>query len=148
MDIQPLIQVLPLSGDVLLHRFEIGLAHGEIRVAGLPLEVGIIVTAFLQPEVRDAFQFLLPFRLRDGASEAREQMDVVFHAAAEDGWAIELFGDAAEIRVQRVARVKTATTPLGFSDGGLADLNYERTPLNPNPRHGQGRRFQSRRRNA
>jgi hypothetical protein len=31
-------------------------------------------------------------------------MDVVFHAADEDGRAIELFGDAAEIRVERVAR--------------------------------------------
>ena len=63
--------------------------------------------------------------LRDGASEARspreiiaadgggvgrtvisrgEQMDVVFHAADEEGRAIELFGDAAEIRMQRVTR--------------------------------------------
>jgi hypothetical protein len=31
-------------------------------------------------------------------------MDVVFHAADEDGRAIELFGDAAEIRMERVAR--------------------------------------------
>lgn len=44
------------------------------------------------------------FSLREGASEAREQMDVVFHAAHEEGRAIELFGDAAEIRVERVAR--------------------------------------------
>jgi hypothetical protein len=33
-----------------------------------------------------------------------EQMDVVFHAADEEGRAIELFGDAAEMRVERVAR--------------------------------------------
>ena len=72
----------------------------EIRVTALPLEVGIIATAFLQPEVRDAFQFLRPFGLRDGASEAREQMDVVFHHADEEGRAIELIGDAAEIRVE------------------------------------------------
>ena len=84
--------------------FEIGLAHGEIRVAALPFEVGVIATAFLQPEVRDAFQFLHPFGLRDGASESREQMDVVFHAADEDGRAIELFGDAAKILLERVAR--------------------------------------------
>ena len=93
-----------LSGDVLLHLFEIGLAHGEIRVAALPFEIGVIGTAFLQPEVRNAFQFLHPFGLRDGASESREQMDVVFYATDEEGRAIELFGDAAEIRVQRVAR--------------------------------------------
>ena len=30
-------------------------------------------------------------------------MDVVFHAADEEGRAIELFGDAAEIRMERVA---------------------------------------------
>jgi len=95
--------MLLLSGDVLLHRFEIRLAHGEIRVAALPLEVGVFTTAFLQPEVRDAFQFLHPFGLREGASEVREQMDVAFHAADEEGRAIELFGDAAEIRVQRGA---------------------------------------------
>src|SRR5688572_15328839 len=76
-----LAMMLLLSGDVLLHLFEIRLAHREIRVAALPLEVGVIAAAFLQPEVRDAFQFLYPFSLRDGASEAREQMDVVFHAA-------------------------------------------------------------------
>ena len=96
--------MLLLIGDVLLHLFEIGLAHGEIRVATLPLEAGVIATAFLQPEVGDAFQFLHPFGLRDGASEAREQMNVVFHAADEDGRAIELLGDAAEIRMKRVAR--------------------------------------------
>ena len=31
-------------------------------------------------------------------------MDVVFHAADEEGRAIELFGNAAEIRMERVAR--------------------------------------------
>ena len=46
-----------------------------------------------------AFQFLHPLGLREGVSEAREQMDAVFHAADEEGRAIELFGDAAEIRV-------------------------------------------------
>jgi hypothetical protein len=72
-----------LPGDVLLHLFEIGLAHGEIRETALPFEVGLIATAFLQPQVRDAFQFLHPFGLREGASETREQMHVVFHATNE-----------------------------------------------------------------
>jgi len=72
--------------------------------AALPFEVGVIATAFLQPEVGDGFQFLHPFGLREGASETREQMDVVFHAADEEGRAFELFGDAAEIRVEHVAR--------------------------------------------
>ena len=47
-------------------------------------------------QIPDAFQFLHPLGLRDGASEAREQMDVVFHTTDEEGRAIELFGDAAE----------------------------------------------------
>src|SRR5437899_12705592 len=90
-----------LAGYVLLHLFEIRLADAEIRVATLPFEFGVIATAFLQPEVRDAFQFLHSFGPRDGATESREQMHVVFHTADEDGWAIELLGDAAEIRMER-----------------------------------------------
>jgi hypothetical protein len=31
-------------------------------------------------------------------------MNMIFHAADEDGRAIELFGDAAEIRMKRIAR--------------------------------------------
>ena len=55
--------MLLLSGDVLFHLFEIRLADGKIRVTALPLKVGVITTAFLQPEVGDAFHFLHPFRL-------------------------------------------------------------------------------------
>ena len=43
--------MLLLSGDVWFHQFEIRLAHGEIRVAALSLEAGVIATAFLQPKV-------------------------------------------------------------------------------------------------
>jgi hypothetical protein len=71
------------------------LAHGEIHVAALPLEVGVVATAFLQPDVRDAFDFLHLFGLRDGAPEAREQMHMVLHAADKNERTIELFGDAA-----------------------------------------------------
>src|SRR5207253_11478819 len=99
-----LLMMLLLTGDVLLHLFEIRLADTEIRVATLPFEAGVIATAFLQPEVRDAFQFLHPFGLRDGAPETREQMHMILHAANENGRAIELFGDAAEVRVERVPR--------------------------------------------
>ena len=80
------------------------MAHREIRIAALPLEVGVIPAALLQPEVGDAFSFLHPIGLRDAASESREQMNMVFDAANEDGRAIELFGDAAEIRMERIAR--------------------------------------------
>jgi hypothetical protein len=48
-------------------------------------------------------QFLHPFCLRDGAPKSREQMEVILHAADEEGRAIESLGNAAEIRVERVA---------------------------------------------
>ena len=51
-----LVMMFLLAGDVLLHLFEIRLADTEIRVATLPFEVGVITTAFLQPEVRDAIR--------------------------------------------------------------------------------------------
>ena len=38
----------------------------------------------LPTTIRDAFQFLHPFGLREGASESREPMDVFFHAADEE----------------------------------------------------------------
>ena len=40
----------------------------------------------------------------DYAPESREQMHMILHAANENGPAIELFRDAAEVRVQRVTR--------------------------------------------
>src|SRR5437667_4668947 len=117
-----LAMMLLLTGDVLLHLFEIRLADTEIRVATLPFEVGVIATAFLQPEVRDAFQFLHPFGLRDGAPEASEQMDMVFHATDEDGRAIELFGNPAEIRVEGVASGFVAQE-LATVFGGEDEMN-------------------------
>ena len=63
-----------------------------------------IATAFLQPEIRDTFQFLHPFRLRDGAAKPREDMNVVFYATDLNWRAIQLFGNAAQIRMQRIAR--------------------------------------------
>ncbi len=92
-----------LVGNVLLDSIEVGLADGEIGVSALPFEIGKFVVAFLEPEIGDAFQFLDPFSLGDGAGESREQVDVIFHAADEESRAIELFGSAAEIFVERVA---------------------------------------------
>ena len=46
-----LAMMLLLAGDVLLHRFEIGLAHGKICITTLLLEVRVIATAFLQPDI-------------------------------------------------------------------------------------------------
>ena len=55
-------------------------------------------------------------------------MDVVFHAADEEGRAIELFGDAAEIRVQRVARgfvAQKRPAVFGGEDGMNADAERD-----------------------
>ena len=49
------------------------------------------------PETGDALEFLDPIGLGDGAGVAGEDVDVVIHAADDDGRAVELFGDPAEI---------------------------------------------------
>jgi hypothetical protein len=76
--------MLLLFGDVLLHHFEIGLAHGKIRATALPFKVRVITTALLDPCVRDAFQLLHAFRLRDRASKPREDVNMIFHTADLD----------------------------------------------------------------
>ena len=51
-------------------------------------------------------------------------MDVVFHAADKEGRAIELFGDAAEIRMERVASGFVAQErPAIF--GGEGEMNAD-----------------------
>ena len=108
-----------LSCDVLLHLFEIRLADAKVCVASLPLEVGEIASAFLQPKVGDALQLLYPFCLRDGAPESREQMHVVFHSPGEDGRTILPFGNLAQIRVQRRTKLlvpKKGTAVFGGED--------------------------------
>jgi hypothetical protein len=52
-------------------------------------------------------------------------MDMVFHAADEDGWAIELFGNAAEVRVKRVARGFIAQKRTAVF-GGENEMNVNR----------------------
>jgi hypothetical protein len=51
-------------------------------------------------------------------------MDVVFHAAAEDGRAIELFGAAAEIRMEGVAHGLVAQERPPFF-GGEDEMNAD-----------------------
>lgn len=118
--------MLLLRGDVLLYLFEIGLAYGERRITALPFKVREVAPAFLQPCVRDAFQFFHPFRLRDDATEPRQNMHMIFHATNLDGRAIQLFGNAAEIRMQRVARrFVTQQRPSVFGGENQMDVNDE-----------------------
>jgi hypothetical protein len=111
-----------LPDDVLLHRFEIRLAHGKIRVAALPFKVRVIATTFLEPRIRDAFQFLHPFRLRGRATKPRENVNMIFHAADLDGRTIELFGNAAQIRTQRIPRAFVAQQRAAVF-GGKDEMN-------------------------
>ena len=84
------------------------MTHGESGVATLPLKIGTMATALLDPYVRDTFQFFNPFRLRDGATESRKQMNMIFCSAYEDGRAIELLRDSPEVGVQCIAALFVA----------------------------------------
>src|SRR5213592_149641 len=87
---------LDLIPNVFFFPFDLVLAQQRAQFV---LNSNLAVMFFLNRDV-----FLHPFGLRDGAPETREQMHMIHHAANENGRAIELFGDAAEVRVQRVTR--------------------------------------------
>src|SRR5437667_8764861 len=95
--------VLLLRGDVLLHLFKIGLVHRKSGVASLPLEIGVLAPALLEPDVRDTFQFFYPLSLCDGAPKSRKKMNLIFGAGNKQRWAFESFRNAAQIRVQAIA---------------------------------------------
>jgi len=94
-----LIVMLFLIGDVTFDGFKIRGADRENTIAGLPGEVAERWIAFFDPETGDAFEFLDPIGLGDGARVAGENMDVVLHTTDDDGRTVELFGNAAEIGV-------------------------------------------------
>jgi len=99
------LPVMPfLMCNVAPYPVQIGLAHRKVGIAALPLEIPVADPLLFQPQVRDTFQFLYPFRLRDCAAETCEYVHVVFHSPDEDGWAIERLGDTAQVRMQSFAR--------------------------------------------
>src|SRR5258705_10320679 len=93
-----------LVRNIVPYPVQLGSAHRKVRIAALPLEIPVGDALLFQPKVRDAFQFLYPFRLRDCAAETREYVHMVFHSPDEDGWAIERLGDTAQVRMQSFAR--------------------------------------------
>jgi Tfp pilus assembly protein PilN len=46
-----LAMVLLLPGDVLFNLLQVGLANREIRLLALPLEIGVIRSLLLEPEI-------------------------------------------------------------------------------------------------
>src|SRR5450756_248621 len=93
-----------LVRDILFHLFKVGLAHRESRVAALPFKIGVVAAMFFEPAVGNAFQFLHPLRLREGAAKTAEQMNMVFHPADDERRAFERLGNAAQVGMQGVTR--------------------------------------------
>jgi hypothetical protein len=60
--------MLFLARNVFLHLIQIGLAHGEVRVASLPFKIPVGGSLLLKPTVGNAFYLLHPFRLCDSAT--------------------------------------------------------------------------------
>ena len=85
--------MLWLIGNVSNYPFQIRLTHAEIGVASLPLKIEKIATLFLEPKIRDAFEFFYPLSLRDGACKTAQQMDMVFNSTHDQRRTIELFGN-------------------------------------------------------
>jgi hypothetical protein len=94
-----LFVMLFLIRDIAFDRLKIGGADGEDAVSGLPSEVAERGIALFDPKTGDAFEFLDPIGLGDGAGVAGEEVDVVIHAADNDGRTIELFRYASEVGV-------------------------------------------------
>ncbi len=80
-----LVMMFLLTFDVGLNHFQTGLAHREARVSALPFEVREIAGTLLQPRTRYALQFLDPVSLGTCASEACEDVHVVFNPTNPKG---------------------------------------------------------------
>jgi hypothetical protein len=93
------LMMLRLFGDVASNLRQVGLADGEIRVTALPLKIQVVAPLLFEPQVGNPFHFFYPFRLGNCASQAAQQMDVVFYAAHLQRRAFKLFGNGAQLRV-------------------------------------------------
>ena len=81
--------MLLLAHNICAHLFQVRLADRKTRIARLPLKIR---DAFLlNPFIGDPFQFFDPFRLRDGASESRQEMHVILYSTDHNGRTIQPF---------------------------------------------------------
>lgn len=109
--------MLFLIGDVSLDGFEIGGAHRENAVSGLPCEIPKRWIALLDPNAGNAFEFLDPIGLGDRASLAGQDVNVVFHTANDDGRTVDLFRDPSEIGMHFMAQVWSTKEGLAVFGG-------------------------------
>ena len=95
-----LFLIVDVGGDGI----QIGNANRKTAVATLPGKFGNRWLGF-QPEVRCAFQFLDPIRLRDRSAQTGKDVDVIFDSTHTQRRAFESFGNFPEVSVQREAQV-------------------------------------------
>src|ERR1035437_8381206 len=96
--------MLLLSGNVIPHGLSLRKSDGENAVTILPREIMQVGAFGFQPKRRTAFDLLDHFRRLTGPRQRREQMNMIFHAADDDGLAIVMGQDAAKIAVQFFAQ--------------------------------------------
>ena len=84
--------VLDVGGD----GGELGGADGEEGIAVLPGEVLGVAGGFFPGSGGGALYFLDPVGWGEGAGEVEEDVDVVRHAADDDGRGVEAVGDACD----------------------------------------------------
>ena len=92
--------VFLLSGDIIAQGVQVRCADGKDAVTSLPGKIMQRDVARFDPNAGDAFEFLDPIRLGDGASVPGEQVNMVRDPARKDGRTIELFRCAGEVGVQ------------------------------------------------
>ena len=88
-----------LPGNVITHRCDLREADGKDAVAILPREILQVRALCFDPERRTAFDLLDHFRRLASARQRRENVNMVFHAADDDGLAILIFEDATKVAV-------------------------------------------------
>ncbi len=85
----------------MVERGQVGGAYREDAVAALPGEVCEAGGLGPEPQGGRGFEVFHKFRHGDGAREADGEMDVVFDAADEEAFAVEVACDGGEVGVER-----------------------------------------------
>ena len=95
-----LAMMLFLRRDIRADLLDIRLAYGERAVSTLPVEVAERRPLFLHPLRGTLLCLLHKPGDGDGAGKVAEDVDVIFHAADEDGLAPDVLQDARHVGMQ------------------------------------------------
>jgi hypothetical protein len=95
-----LLVVLFLRRDVLLQGGEVGWSYGKDAVATLPGEVCEVGGLDLEPHRGGGFELFHEFCHGEGARESDGEMEVVFDAADEETFAVEVACDRGDVGVE------------------------------------------------